>query len=110
MSNSSDSGKTLNWSGAESLLSRDLDRPRVGLRGDSFSIARDDKSTGHMHTKYKVRVKIIWKKKFSPSPLKISLKHISKRKKNQYRWKKEALSEYNNQCNQKASIKLSKKV
>lgn len=44
ISNSKDSGNGLSWSGVESFRSRDFDLPRVGLLGDSFSMASDDKS------------------------------------------------------------------
>ena len=44
MSNSNDSGNGLNCSGPKLFLSRDFERPLVGLAGCSDSISNDDKS------------------------------------------------------------------
>lgn len=53
ISNSKDSGNGLSWSGVESFRSRDFDLPRVGLLGDSFSMASDDKSKKNNLFKFK---------------------------------------------------------
>lgn len=48
ISESNDSGRGRSWSGPRLFLSRDLERPRVGLGGDSGSIAYELRSINNV--------------------------------------------------------------